>query len=132
MHITYKCPHCKAAINAKKNIILAARSEDNKDSRGLALLHEEIGNYTVALSSSLKIKTGDKVIFFCPVCNTSLNSSKDDDLASFIRVDETNEETKIFISRIFGERCTFQVDRSKKVTSYGESVKQFLSPDWFI
>ncbi len=131
MRLIYKCPHCYAAINAKKNIILATRAVGDKENKGLALLHEEMGNYTVAMSSTLDVKTGDMVDFFCPVCNASLNSSKSEDMASFLRVDETGDETTIFISRIFGERCTFQVDDKKRVKSYGDSVKKFLDPEWF-
>jgi hypothetical protein len=131
MRLTYKCPHCHAAINAKKNIILAAHGPDSKDNKGLALLHEEIGNYTVAMSATLNIKTGDLVTFFCPVCNESLISDKSKDMAHFIRIDETGEETTIFISRTYGERCTFQVDDKKRMRSYGDSVKKFLDPEWF-
>jgi predicted RNA-binding Zn-ribbon protein involved in translation (DUF1610 family) len=131
MRLTYKCPHCAAAINAKKNIILTARLADDKENKGLALLHEEMGNYTVAMSATLNVKSGDIVEFFCPVCNESLNSSKSDDMANFIRLDETGEETAIYISRTYGERCTFQVDDKKHVRSYGDSVKKFLDPEWF-
>ena len=131
MRLTYQCPHCRAAINAKKNIILAARAVDNEENKGLALLHEEIGNYTVAMSGTLNVKTGEMVEFFCPVCNKSLNSTKSKDMANFIRIDETGDETTIFISKTFGERCTFQVDDKKRIKSYGDSVKKFLDPEWF-
>lgn len=131
MRLTYKCPHCDAAINAKKNIILAAQSIDNKANKGLALLHEDMGNYTVGMSATLNIKSGDIVEFFCPVCNASLTAEKSNDMASFTRVDETGEETTIFISKTYGERCTFLVDDHKQVKSYGDSVKKFLDPDWF-
>lgn len=131
MRLIYKCPHCGAAINAKRHIILAAHAADNPKNRGLALLHEEMGNYTVAMSSTLTVKTGDVVEFFCPVCNSSLISSKSDDMASFTRIDEMGEETTIYISRTYGERCTFQVDEKKRLKSYGDSVKKFLDPEWF-
>lgn len=132
MQLIYKCPFCKASINAKKNIILAVSAEKDKGNKGLALLHEEIGNYTVAMSSSLDIKSGDLVDFSCPVCGESLNSSKEDNLASFSREDESGEETTIYISRIYGERCTFQVDDKKRIKSYGDSVRQFMNPEWFV
>jgi len=131
MRLIYKCPHCKAAINAKKNIILTASAADQKDNKGLALLHEEMGNYTVAMSATLNVKTGEVVDFFCPVCNACLNSEKSDDMANFMREDETGEETTIYISRTYGDRCTFQVDDKKHIKSYGDSVKKFLDPEWF-
>ena len=95
-------------------------------------LHEKIGNYTVAMSSTLDIKSGEEVDFFCPVCSESLNNEKGENLASFIRVDEAGEESTIVISRIYGERCTFQVDDKKRIKSYGESVKKYLNPEWFL
>ncbi len=131
MELTYLCPHCKGAINAKRNIILAARRVEDKDNKGLVLLHEEIGNYTVAISSTLKVDTGDEVDFNCPICHSSFNSPKGEALASFIRV-ENGEESNIVVSRIYGERCTFQIDDKKKVKSYGESVSKFVDPDWFL
>ncbi len=131
MRLTYKCPHCQSAINAKKNIILTAHGPGSRDNRGLALLHEEIGNYTVAMSATLEVNTGDVVDFFCPVCNENLVSDKNKEMAHFIRVDEIGEETTIYISRTYGERCTFQVDDKKQMRSYGDSVKKFLDPEWF-
>lgn len=132
MNLVYKCPHCNASINAKRNIILAAESVHNKSKKGLVLLHEEIGNYTVAMSSSLTIDNGEEVNFFCPVCNESLNNMQGVNLASFTRIDEAGEESTIVISRIYGERCTFQVDDKKQVKSYGESVQKYLNPEWFL
>ena len=130
MEIVYLCPHCRGAINAKRNIILSARSSNKQV--GLALLHEEIGNYTVALSPSLKVKTGEIVDFFCPVCHAELNTSKGDNLAKFLRVDDTGAESSVIISREYGERCTFTVDDRKKIKTYGESVKKYLDPEWFL
>ena len=132
MSVVFKCPNCEAAINAKKNIILAAKSHTDKNKKGLVLLHEEIGNYTVAISSTLNIPSGELVDFYCPVCKTSLDSTKGENLASFIHINEIGEESTIYISRIYGERCTFQVDDKKKVKSYGESVRPFLDPEWYL
>lgn len=130
MEILYLCPYCRGAINAKRNIILSVKSTDKQF--GLALLHEEIGNYTVALSPTLKIKTGDIVDFFCPICHAELNTSKGDNLARFVQVDDTGSESSVIISRAYGERCTFTVDDRKKVKTYGESVRKYLDPEWFL
>lgn len=130
MEIVYLCPFCRGAINAKRNIILSVKSADKQI--GLALLHEEIGNYAVALSPTLKIKTGDIVDFFCPVCHEELNTTKGDNLAKFLRVDDSGAESSVIISREYGERCTFTVDDRKKVKTYGESVRKYLDPEWFL
>jgi hypothetical protein len=132
MKVNYICPHCCAALNAKKNIILVAKNAADKNNQGLVFLHEEIGNYTVATSSTLLVETNDVVDFYCPVCHASLNSIKGDNLASFLRTDEVGEESTIVISRIYGERCTFQLSDRKQVKSYGESVQKYLDPEWFL
>ena len=112
MELIYLCPFCRGAINAKRNIILSVRSSDNQV--GLALLHEEIGNYAVALSPTINVDTGDIVDFFCPICHAELNTSKGDNLARYVRVDDTGSESSVIISREYGERCTFTVDDRKK------------------
>lgn len=130
MHIKYLCPHCKGAINAKRNIVLAAESNKNRNNRGLVLLHEEIGNYTVAMSETLDLNSGDVVEFFCPLCHYSLATPQGDNMAYFTRVDPNGDESNIVVSRVFGERCTFQIDDRKKVKSYGDSMGKFVDPDW--
>jgi hypothetical protein len=132
MELTYLCPHCRASFNAKKYIILSARKQDDETSEGLVLLHEEIGNYSVVMSNSLKIAKGDLVDFYCPVCNKSLNSQKGENLASFIRKDQFKEESTIVISRIYGDHYSFEIDDKKQVRSYGKSVSRFIDPEWFL
>lgn len=130
MEIIYLCPHCKGAINAKRNIILSVKTANKQV--GLALLHEELGNYAVALSPTLKIDTGDIVDFFCPICHAELNTSKGENLAKFLRLDDMGAESSVIISREYGERCTFTLDDRKKVKTYGESVRKYLDPEWFL
>jgi hypothetical protein len=130
MKVTYLCPHCRGAINAGNNIILSAKTGENKV--GLILLHEEIGNYSSDLSSSIIVKKGEVVDLFCPVCHESLNIPNKDALAKYIRVDDNCRECYIIISRKYGERITFKVDEKKQVESYGEKLSRFIDPEWFL
>jgi len=130
MKITYLCPHCRGAINAGNNIILSAKTTSNKV--GLILLHEEIGNYTSELSSSLIVEEGEIVDLYCPVCHESLNIPIKDSLAKYIRVAEDLKEYFIIISRKYGERITFKVDENKHIETYGEKLSRFIDPDWFL
>lgn len=130
MKVTYLCPHCRGAINAESNIILSARTKDRKV--GLVLLHEEIGNYSTALSSTLTVEEGEVVDFYCPVCHACLNVMKGDDLAKYIRIEDGTRECNIIISRKYGERITFKVDENKNVESYGEKISRFIDPEWFL
>ncbi len=130
MEVTYLCPHCRGSINADNNIILSAKSSKNKI--GLVLLHEDIGNYSVILSPSLTVEEGEIVDFFCPICHESLNIKKGDSLARYIRLENGVDEFYIIISRAFGERITFQVDKNKHIDTYGESISRYIDPDWFL
>jgi len=130
MKVTYLCPHCRGAINAGNNIILSAKTSKNKV--GLILLHEEIGNYTSVLSSSLTVEEGEVVDLFCPICHESLNIPKNDSLAKYIRIDNGIKESYIIISRKYGEKITFKVDENKHVESYGEKLRRFIDPEWFL
>ena len=130
MKVTYLCPHCRGAINAGNNIILSAKTGTNKV--GLILLHEEIGNYSSVLSSSLTVEKGEVVDLFCPVCHESLNIPKKDSLAKYIRIDNGIKESYIIISRKYGEKITFKVDENKQIESYGDKLSRFIDPEWFL
>jgi len=95
-------------------------------------MHEELGNYTCELSSTLPLKEGDVVDLFCPVCHESLNQSKKDVLAKFIMIDDTCNEFTIIISRRYGEKFTFRVDEKNHVKTYGEKISRFIDPEWFL
>ncbi len=99
---------------------------------GLLLLHEEIGNYSSDLSSSINVETGETVDLFCPVCHESLNIPNKEALAKYVRVDDSCNECFIIISRKYGERITFKVDEKKQVESYGEKLSRFIDPEWFL
>lgn len=130
MKVTYICPHCRGAINAGNNIILSAKSSKNKI--GLILLHEEIGNYTSALSSTLTVEKGDVVDLFCPVCHECLNIPEKDCLAKYIRIENGSKESSIIISRKYGEEITFKVDENKQIETYGEKLSRFIDPEWYL
>jgi hypothetical protein len=111
------------------HIILSARCPKNKI--GLVLLHEEIGNYTVKMSASLDADKGDIFNLYCPVCHESLNTEKGEHHACFIRMDETGMESKIIISRKYGDQYTLKITGTT-VESYGESARKFVDPEWFL
>ena len=130
MNIKYLCPHCRSEINPYQNIILSAKTKNNDV--GLVLLHEEMGNYSVIVSPSFEVEVGEIVDFFCPVCHESINTEKGGHFATYVRIDEQNIESNLIISRKYGEKCTYKVDETKKVESYGESAKKYLNPEWFL
>ncbi len=130
MEVQYLCPHCRGAINANDHIILTARTIEKN--AGLVLLHQEMGNYTSTHSATLVIEPGEIVDFFCPLCHESLNTRRGEHFAHFIRIDESGKESKIVISRKYGEKTTFKIEDGKAVESYGESARKYMDPEWFI
>jgi hypothetical protein len=130
MKVTYLCPHCRGAINARNNIILSAKTHSNQI--GLILLHEEIGNYTSDSSSTLNIEKGEVVDLFCPVCHASLNIPNKEALAKYIRLDDNCNECFIIISRKYGEKITFKVSENRHVETFGEKLSRFIDPEWFL
>jgi hypothetical protein len=129
MNVTYYCPHCRGAINVLDYIVLSARCPRHK--AGLILLHEEIGNYTVRMSESISAEIGDIFDLFCPICHETLNTEKGEHFASFIRTDKTGMESKIIVSRKYGDQYTLKITGTT-VESYGESARKFIDPEWFL
>lgn len=130
MKSSYICPHCRGVINADNNIILSAKTKNNDV--GLVLLHEEIGNYSSICSDSIKVKEKEIVDFFCPICHESLNVKEDQNFAKYLRIDENLEESCIIISREYGDKITFSVDKNKQIDTYGKKLTKFTNPDWFL
>jgi hypothetical protein len=89
------------------HIIFRIRNRERQ--KGLILLHPEIGNYSSVKHPSLKIKEGERIDFFCPICLQSLDASMEENLVYVIMIDEQNREHKIYFSRIAGEKSTYQV-----------------------
>lgn len=132
MKVKYFCPFCKAALNVKGNVVLVARKRTDLDNKGVVLLHEEIGNYSSEVSESLKVKPGDVVDFFCPVCLENLQIEKGEGLAGIKHIDEDGKESMMILSRVYGEKSSFQVDADNKIKSYGERISKYIDPEWFI
>lgn len=132
MYAKYLCPYCKVELNVGGNIVLAARKIHEAGNKGVVLLHEEIGNYTVDMSGSLKVKEGDVVDFYCPLCLENLKLEKGENLAHLKHVDRHGKMNDLVLSMKYGERSTFMVDENRQITSYGDKISKFIDPEWFL
>jgi len=130
MEATYLCPQCRAAINGENLIVLSVCSEKNK--KGLIFLAHEIGDYSVTHSPSFEISLGEVADIYCPVCHECLNTPQAENLASFIRIEKDQKESRIVISRKYGEKITFKIADDKRVESFGESLSRFVDPEWYL
>ncbi|HQI70773.1 MAG TPA: hypothetical protein PLT47_08490 [Bacteroidales bacterium] len=127
---TYICPFCKGHLNVNDNIVLVVRNKNNQ--QGLVFLHTELGNYTSQMISSLEIKKGDSVEFFCPYCHTNIEYHKEKSkLVKVLREDKHGKMTLVIFSKVYGEEATYHIDENK-VMSYGEHAKLYMDPEWFL
>jgi hypothetical protein len=100
------CPECKGHLRVGENIIFKVKN--SKKHSGLFLLSPQIGNYTSHKHKSLEVESGETLHFYCPLCNASLISDIDKNLAHVILIDEANQSHNVYFSQIVGEHSTFK------------------------
>ncbi len=122
------CPYCQAQLNLGGYLVLSGTcSNANK---GVFLLSEKLGDYTVLVSDNLTINKGDKVHYQCPACYHSLEYKENKNLARIIQTDEAGVEHTIIFSTLFGEESTYQINEVRTV-SFGENAVRYMDPDWY-
>ena len=111
----YRCPHCHAYLNVCEYVTFAAEKSDG--TKGLILLHPEIGNFDSDQHEKFTIDEGEKIKFKCPACHASLTASKAENLAHIEAIGENENVFDVYFSRIKGEKSTYRLE--------GESVEIF-------
>ena len=125
----FTCPYCFIQLNINGQLILVGAFPNGQ--KGLVLLSEEIGDYTVHLSPDIQLGKGEKAQFSCPCCQKPLEYSKDKDFVRIVKHDEKNEEYSVVFSAIFGEHCTYKISEERTLT-YGESAIKYQNPEWYL
>jgi hypothetical protein len=123
MKADYLCPHCRGLLNAGEYIVFSSRT--GKGGHGIIMLHQEVGNYTVEKHPMFDFKHGEKLFFFCPMCNKELASDVHENLAKIILIDENKKEYDILFSKVAGERSTFKII-GEHVEVFGEHTDNYL------
>jgi hypothetical protein len=123
MKADYLCPHCRGLLNAGDYIVFSSRT--NKGGHGIIMLHPEVGNYTVAKHPMFEYEKGERLLFYCPMCNKELASDVHENLAKIILVDEEKKEFDIHFSRVAGEQSTFKII-GEHVEVFGEHSGNYL------
>ncbi len=126
--IKFVCPYCFIQLNVNGHIVLVGNFLNGQ--KGLVLLSEKIGDYTVHFSSDIHAEKGEKVHFHCPSCQKSLEYSKNKDLVRIVK-HKKNEEYSVVFSAIFGEHCTYKISEERTLT-YGESALKYQNPEWYL
>lgn len=108
----FLCPECHEYLRVGDHVIFKVKNSRKQSC--LLLLSPQIGNYSSLKHKSFEIKTGESLEFYCPLCNASLTSGIDKNLAHVILVEESGLPHDVYFSRIVGEHSTFETS--------GESV----------
>lgn len=118
----FYCPKCKACLNIKESIVFAAKS---KSGMGLLYFHPELGNYGVTKHPSFTYEMGEKVKFFCPVCNAALSFKGNDNHANVLMIDANKKEFNVIFSQVAGEQSTYKIC-GETMECYGKDAKSDL------
>ncbi len=125
----FTCPYCFVQLNIDGQLILVGAFPNGQ--KGLVLLSDELGDYTVHISDDIQLEKGEKAHFSCPCCQKSLVYSKDKDFVRIVKRDEKNEEYSVVFSAIFGEHRTYKISEERTLT-YGESALKYQNPEWYL
>jgi len=121
----YICPKCNGYLKVNVKIIFIAQKEDGK--KGIILLNPELGDYKRIVHSSLKLKDGERLTFFCPICHSDLSAIEiNKNLARIIMTDENGIEYKILFSEIQGEKCSYRICK-KEIEAFGEDSSTYVN-----
>ncbi len=118
----FLCPHCKSFLNVCDYIVTTCEKHDG--SRGLILLHPEIGNFEINLHEEFKVEEGERVRFYCPVCHKDLTSPACSDLVHMQMTGYRNTIYDVYFSAIQGERSTYLI-RENKTDVFGDDEEKY-------
>jgi predicted RNA-binding Zn-ribbon protein involved in translation (DUF1610 family) len=104
----FLCPKCNEYLRVGDNVIFKVKNSRNQSC--LLLLSPQVGNYTSHKHPSFEVKAGESLEFYCPLCNASLISDIDKNLAWVLLLDESGAIHNVYFSRIVGEHSTFETD----------------------
>lgn len=131
MKTKYICPVCGGVLNVNDNVVLIAQNAHGE--KGLVFLHTELGNYQSQISSSLVVKEGDFVDFLCPYCHSNIDYHKEKSaLAMLMLVDQKGRKSKVLFSKVYGEECTHELNEDNSIKTYGECLKKYMDPEWYL
>lgn len=118
----FLCPKCLGYLRVGENVIFKVKNM--KKQSCLLLLSPQIGNYTSHKHPLSEIQTGESLEFYCPLCNTSLTSDIDKNLAHVILLSDSGQNYNVYFSRIVGEHSTFETD-DDAVHAEGEDAGRY-------
>ncbi|SRR6056297_1071919 len=119
----FLCPKCRSYLNIGENVIFTVVSEDGD--KGVVMLHQELGNYSVDKHRNFEIVKGKKYEFFCPACGVELASDVNKNLTHVLMVGKENKEYEVLFSKIAGEKSTYCIV-GESVSMYGDDYGNYI------
>ena len=121
----FLCPYCKGLLNVRDYIVLSVNTGSGK--KGMVFLSPKLGNYDTITHPDFKIKKGEHLDYFCPICHANLAAIEfNENLAKVFMTDESQKVYEIVFSEIAGEHCTYKLVDSH-IESYGESSRKYMN-----
>ena len=105
------CPKCQGHLRVADHIIFKVKNK--KKQTALLLLNTQIGNYTSVKHPGFIIEPGERLDFFCPLCNAPINSDIHENLARVLMKDEQGDYYEVYFSEISGEHITYTTSGDK-------------------
>jgi hypothetical protein len=124
MERNFHCPFCHGQLCVNQRVVFSALNEDGQ--RGLVLLTPELGDYKALKHPSFKVKEGQHVDFFCPICHNNLIVEKKDEKFTRVMMLELGEEYEVLFSQIAGEKSTYVIGENS-VRTYGKDAHEFTN-----
>ncbi len=117
------CPQCQGHLQPADNIIFTIKTRDGR--KGLLLLSPQLGEYTIIKHHSFKLRQGEHLDFFCPLCHESLSSFEEHiNLAKIYMIGHEGKRSEIAFSKIVGEECTYKI-QDDKAEGYGPDSPEY-------
>lgn len=124
-NIDYLCPNCRGHLRPAGKIVFSVKTRDGRT--GLLLLSPELGEYNIEKHPSLKLREGEHLEFYCPMCHDSLSSLDEHiNLAKIIMLDQEGKESEIIFSKIVGEKCTYQL-MGDEILPFGPDAREYYN-----
>lgn len=123
----YLCPECERTLNVNGSITFIAEKQNNE--RGIVFLSTKVGDYSVKKNDSFSIKEGERLEFYCPLCNADLKAAEiDGNLARVIRKDKSsNDRAEVIFSEISGQHSTYIIHDDDEVETFGEDNDRYMN-----
>jgi uncharacterized protein YbaR (Trm112 family) len=123
MYSNFICPKCRNALNVDRHVVFIV--EKAEGTRGLLLMSAELGDYSIRNNPQIEIEEGERLEFYCPLCQTRLNVHYHPNLVRVLMVDEQDVESQVLFSRIVGQKSTYLI-RDGKVEPFGFESSAYL------